>query len=114
MENVKQKLLIAIKRSNRAYMYYLEDQKYFQAKRIFKANEVVYELLNGYLFEIEDNSHKDIIDFIFHLEDWFEQFKEHEFLLKETLNLDTVFVFKRKEKSPAFPSNFINELSLVK
>jgi hypothetical protein len=112
MENTKQKLLIAIKRSNKAYLYYIEDQKYFQAKRIYKANKVVYELLSLYLFEAKDKYHIDIIDYIFHLEDWFEQFQEHEYLLKETLNLDTIFVFNRKAKSPAFPSIFVNELSV--
>lgn len=112
MESIKQKLLIAIKRSNKAYTYYLKDKKYYQAKRIYKANEIVYNLLGEYIFIADKSHHDDIIDYIFHLEDWFEQFVAHEKLLNDSLNLDSCFSFIRKEESPSFPKQFVDELSV--
>ena len=109
---IKEKLLIAIKRSNKAYTYYLKNKKYYQAKRIYKANEIVYNLLGEYLFIADKSYHDDIIDYIFHLEDWFEQFSVHENLLKDSLNLDSHFSFIRKEESPSFPKQFVDELSV--
>lgn len=109
MSELTSDIRVSLERCNLAYELYLEDEKYYQAKRIYKANTKLYELLELYLYESKEN-HKETIKFLFHLEDWFEQFKELENNLKDTLNLNSDFVFTRLEKSPEFPINFLKNI----
>lgn len=105
---MKNKLKRAIERSELAYFYYLEDKKYFQAIRIYKANTVVYELLEEYLNFCEAQNVKIVCQYLFHLEDWFNQFEME--IKDKNMQLSQEFIFQRLEKSIAYPKEFINTL----
>jgi len=104
---MKKKLKRAIHRSERAYQSYLEHKKYFQALRIYRANQVAYELLNEFIFICEEAEIKLTEEYIFHLEDWFHQFE----MEAENISLSDAFIFSRLDHSKAFPSQFKNILS---
>jgi hypothetical protein len=100
-------LLFHIERSQKAYEYYLKDKRYYQALRIFRANEKIYSLItdNAYLW---DEEIKELIyQYIFHLEDWFEQFR---FLEKKQPDLTDAFIFERLNGSPSFPKGIVDKL----
>ncbi len=105
------KLQIAIRRSQAAYNLYVPEKKYFQALRIKSANLNVYEILEVYLYECEENEKEAIQQYIFHLEDWFSQFEELE---KAEPDLESEFVFERFKNSPEFPKTFVNKILLKK
>ncbi|OAD89991.1 hypothetical protein A7A78_08330 [Aequorivita soesokkakensis] len=105
------KLQIAIGRSQAAYNLYVPEKKYFQALRIKSANLNVYEILEVYLYECEENEKKAIQQYIFHLEDWFNQFEELE---RTGPELESEFVFERLKNSPEFPKTFVNKILLKK
>ena len=102
-------LIKAIERSDLAYKLYLNDKKYFQAIRIYNSNKMIYTILESMLLEDNSLDNKKIIDFLFHLDDWFSQFNEtvksHSYSLKDT------FVFERIEGMFPFPKDFISELN---
>jgi hypothetical protein len=107
-----QKLIKAITRSESAYKKYLSGKEYFKALRIYKANKLVYKhLLKLYLKNSAIND-EIILEYIFHLEDWFEQFNDLK--NKNNPNLQDIFIFYRFNDSPEFPSNFVNLLKKVK
>ena len=106
-----EKLIRAIERSQNAYQLYLKEKKYYQALRIFAANEKVYELLNIYIYECDEEMLSDIIAYLFHLEDWFNQFL---FLESQNPGLEDVFIFNRFNQSPSFPKNFFKALKSIK
>jgi hypothetical protein len=105
------KLQIAIGRSQAAYNLYVPEKKYFQALRIKSANLNVYEILEVYLYECEENEKEAIQQYIFHLEDWFNQFEELE---RTGPELESEFVFERLKNSPEFPKTFVNKILLKK
>lgn len=105
--NVKNKLSRAINRSQKAYSLYLEEKLYFQALRIYKSNLIVYDLLEEYILECEEAYLDEVINFIFHLEDWFESFHLAQTNMPA---LDDSFVFERLRNSPPFPSNFVKNI----
>ncbi|AZA85006.1 hypothetical protein C1637_22260 [Chryseobacterium lactis] len=102
---INNKLLRALDRSEKAYALYLHNKKYFQALRIYNANKNIYELLNEYIYTCEEKDTPLVIEYIFHLEDWFNQFET-----EESTNLADVFVFHRLEGAISFPKNFKNIL----
>lgn len=104
---LKEGIKRSIKRSEKAYELYLGKKLYYQALRIFKANEMVYELLNEFIYECEEPYLDDVFIYIFHLEDWFESFR---LLEKSKPALEDSFVFERLKESPAFPSGFIDNV----
>src|SRR5690606_8973239 len=104
-------LQIAIGRSQAAYNLYVPEKKYFQALRIKSANLNVYEILEVYLYECEENEKEAIQQYIFHLEDWFNQFEELE---RTGPELESEFVFERLKNSPEFPKTFVNKILLKK
>lgn len=106
--SIEKKITRSIQRSEAAYELYLEDKLYFQALRIYNSNILVYNLLNDFAFSCEEDILKDVLKYIFHLDDWFLQFKETEVKLKP--NSEDLFVFERFNKSIAFPVDFINML----
>jgi len=103
---IKNKIKRAIYRSEKAYKHYLECKKYFQALRIYEANQMVYELLNSYLYTCEEKDLDAVTDYIFHLEDWFNQFNQE----NQNIKLNQEFIFKRLEGGIAFPKDFKNRL----
>jgi hypothetical protein len=103
-------LIQAIARSELAYQHYLKDQKYFQAIRIYNANKLVYNTLESLLFVDICLDKEKIIDFIFHLDDWFSQFNESVEL--RSFSLNDVFVFERVEGMFPFPKDFISEIKI--
>ncbi|OCK52663.1 hypothetical protein BA768_11135 [Chryseobacterium sp. CBo1] len=103
----KDNLIRAIKRSEYAYQLYTEQKQYFQALRIYKANMIIYELLNEYIFECNEAYLNLAFEYLFHLEDWFCQFDMEKSKVK---NLDQHFAFTRLKESIAFPKNFKNTL----
>lgn len=107
MEEVKRKLINAIKRSQYAYESYLNDKKYFQALRIKNANLAVYSLLQDFLLGAEEDQVQPLCDYIFHLEDWFNQFSNQE---RENPELEDSFVFERLKGSFAYPKHFVTSL----
>jgi hypothetical protein len=99
----KNKILRAIIRSENAYYFYSQDKKYFQALRIYYANQIIYKLLNEYIYECEEIQMEQVTEYLFHLEDWFAQF-EKEMIKIDNLNQE--FVFYRFDNSIAFPKDF--------
>ena len=110
MEDTKRKIMIAIDRANAAYKLYIDEKKYLQAKRVYKSNKVLYNLLQDCMYDKCITDYESYFSFLFHLEDWFEQFKAHELELEKTLNLNSVFIFDRYKNSPEFPKNFLNTI----
>ncbi len=106
--NIEKKIVRSIHRSSTAFELYKEDKMYYQALRIFKANKKIYKLLIEYSYSCEETSLKEVHHYIFHLEDWFEQFNK---FATETIQLEDVFVFERLKNSIPFPSDFINKLN---
>ncbi len=105
---IKTELKRNIVRSQKAYELYCENKKYICALRIYKANIKVYDLLEAFLTVADDNIIHEIINYLFHLEDWFAQFNEEQERLKP--KLDDVFAFNRLQLSIPFPKNFLNKL----
>lgn len=99
---MKEKLYRAILRSEHAYTSYLEHRQYVQALRIYKANQEVYTLLTEYLYSCEEQLIAEVIQYLFHLEDWFEQFHAAQVGKK----LEDLFVFQRLENGIAYPKGF--------
>ena len=107
MDFILSKLIFQIKRSQKAYELYLSDKKYFQALRIFNANQQIYKIVAS--GEISDGSIQDlIVDYIFHLEDWFVQFKYFEEAKKP--GLEDVFAFEPLNGSVRFPKLIVESL----
>lgn len=100
---IKQQLLRSILRSENAYAHYLENNRYYQALRIYKANQVIYDLLCGYSLNCNERELNLVLNYIFHLEDWFAQFEE---LKKSSPGLEDSFVFERLEHSLSYPKEF--------
>lgn len=95
-------LRLNIERSQIAYEFYKTDCKFFKALRIYRANKFIYNILQ----EIDLEQHQNLIfDYIFHLDDWFNQFDE----VKNNNNpkLKDVFKFERMEGMIPFPKNFL-------
>lgn len=107
--NIKKDLKRSIERSQKAYELYCEDKLYYLAKRIYEANKSVYELVNQYLFCCNIEEVEDVINYIFHLEDWFLQFEKEKTKVKK---LDEEFIFVSFDKSISFPKKFIDNLTL--
>ncbi len=104
MSSIKN-LLNAMERSEHAYKMYLDEKKYFQAIRIFNSNKLVYSILESMLIEDNDLNKKIIINYIFHLDDWFSQFNELK--ISSSIGLNETFFFERIEGMIPFPINFI-------
>jgi len=107
MDTIKA-LLFHINRSQQAYQYYINDKKYYQALRILKANICIYELLTANASLWKGDMQNVIIQYIFHLEDWFEQFRQLE---KTRPGLTDSFIFERLDGSPSFPKEIIEKLN---
>ncbi|MCG2419769.1 hypothetical protein K8089_12110 [Aequorivita sp. F47161] len=105
MQSIKKKLIRAINRSQAAYSLYISDKRYYQALRIKHANEKVYALLEAYLYECDDKDVETIHQYLFHLDDWFNQFNN---LQKEQKDLEAEFVFTRYPDSPGFPKTILD------
>ena len=101
-------LIQAIERSEFAYQLYLKDKKYFQAIRIYSSNKLIYNILESMLLEDNGLDKKKIINFLFHLDDWFSQFNEA--VESRSFGLNDTFVFERIEGMFPFPKDFISEL----
>lgn len=105
--NLKNKLARAIQRSEKAYLLYIKNKRFFQALRIYKANLKVYALLEEFVFECEEQYLDQVYEYLFHLEDWFESFNAAQ-IAEPALN--DVFVFENLPNSPRFPSNFSEDV----
>ena len=105
---MEQKIIRSIGRSTSAYALYKDDKMYYQALRIFNANKKTYKLLIEYSYSCNESILKEVYNYIFHLEDWFEQF--HKFA-SQVEELESVFVFERLKNSIPFPSDFITKLN---
>lgn len=106
-EMVRKTLLLKIsfnlERSQRAYRLYCENKNYAQALRIFKANVEIYNII---IINCEAWSQtQPIIDYIFHLEDWFEQFKNLE--QEMSPKLEDKFIFERLDCYIPFPKDIL-------
>lgn len=105
MNEIIEKILFNLERSSTAYKLYNSGNKYYQALRIYKANQTIYTLLISHTHLWQDIN-EIMITYLFHLEDWFEQFDEE--VSNKKPNLNSHFVFMRLEDSPAYPAG-INE-----
>lgn len=103
---IRIKLLRAIHRSELAYSEYLNQKYFFQALRIYSANKVVYSLLEEYLLECSNEIKNNVCEYLFHLEDWINQFEYY----KKNINPTDVFVFERWDGSISFPKHFVESL----
>lgn len=108
--NIEKKISRSIHRSTSAYNLYKEDKMYYQALRIFSANKKIYKLLIQYSYRCDETVLVDVYNYIFHLEDWFQQFNKY---AKSNIELEQVFVFDRLKNSIPFPSDFINKINLL-
>jgi hypothetical protein len=102
------KLKKSILRSETAYKKYLAGKEYYKALRIQKANKMVYKYLVKIYSKETTINDALFLSYIYHLEDWFEQFED--LRLKENPSLEDLFVFTRFKDSPEFPTTFLNEL----
>jgi hypothetical protein len=100
------KIIFNHERSKRAYNLYFANKNYAQALRIFKANVEIYNLIISNC-EVWSQT-EPIIDYLFHLEDWFEQFKN----LEKTISpkLEDKFVFERMDTYIPFPKDILQYL----
>jgi hypothetical protein len=98
-------LIKAIERSELAYQLYQNDKKYFQAIRIYNANKMIYCILESILIEENSLDKKMIINYIFHLDDWFSQFNETVASRKFALN--EKFIFERIGGMFPFPKDYV-------
>ncbi|MCF8323169.1 MAG: hypothetical protein K9I26_08540 [Flavobacterium sp.] len=105
---IESTIIRSIDRSSFAYELYKVDKMYYQALRIFRANKKLYDLLVEYSFLCEDSIVKEVHNYIFHLEDWFEQFNHS---ATSSVQLEDVFAFEKLKNSISFPSDFINKLN---
>jgi len=96
-------ILRAIMRSESAYAYYIDQKRYHQALRIYRANKMLYNLLSMYSSNCSEELLQPVFDYIFHLEDWFEQFKS---LKKSNPGLEDTFVFEKLEYGISYPKDF--------
>ena len=103
--NSLSKLIQAIERSELAYQLYLNDKKYFKAFRIYNSNKLIYTILESMLLEDNNLDKKNIINFLFHLDDWFSQFNETVASRKFALN--EKFIFERIEGMFPFPKDYV-------
>lgn len=101
------KLQRAILRSNIAYNLYLSNKTFIAAKRIYKSNKIIYDLLNEYIFIVEDNYVSDLINYMMHLEDWFIQFESEESKVKD---ISEVFIFERVTGGIPYPNEFVTKI----
>lgn len=104
MNELRHKIIRAVYRSQLAYGFYCENKLYHNALKIYKANQIVYDLLNEYIYRCDDEILDLVTMYIFHLEDWFEQFNDLELNLPK---LEASFIFERLKDSPPFPKNFL-------
>jgi len=107
MNEIILKILFNLERSEAAYKLYAADKKYYQALRIYKANQSIYSLLisNSHLWM--DNK-EIVINYLFHLEDWFEQFEQEVRSKKPTFS--SHFIFSRHNGSPAYPAGIYDSI----
>lgn len=105
--NIRLKIERSVRRSEKAYQLYLENRMYYQALRIFKANILVYELLEEFLFECENSEVDIVIDYLYHLEDWFENFESSK---RAEIELEEKFAFERLENSLPYPEGFLEKI----
>lgn len=104
---IKFKLQKAIYRSEYAYKFYVENKYYLQAKRIYNSNKLVYKLLEKYLLECDEFEKKDICDYLFHLDDWMNQF---DYYSQEIYDHEEPFVFERCSGAIPYPNNIVEKL----
>lgn len=107
---LEKKIIRAIQRSTNAYELYKKDKMYYQALRILSANKKIYKLLIKYSYNCDDSVVNDVYHYIFHLEDWFQQFNKY---ANNSIPLEAIFVFERLKNSIPFPSDFINKLESI-
>lgn len=74
---------------------------YYQALRIYKANEEVYRLLKEFMYESDIKYEKELINYMFHIEDWSEQFNNT--VIKQKPEHEDIFVFERLLNSIEYP-----------
>lgn len=105
----KQELRSAIYRSERAYQLYSQEKLFFQAIRIYKANEIIYNKLQEYQLFCPLEEQENVCNYIFHLEDWMVQF---EYSKQKINNPNESFIFDRWYGAISFPKDFINNLTI--
>jgi hypothetical protein len=93
-----------------AYEEYILHRNYITARRIYSANQEVYEFLRELLYSTENVELSSIIQYMFHLEDWFAQFENK--VERDIPELEDKFVFERLNGAMAFPKDFENQLNL--
>jgi hypothetical protein len=99
----EQQLLRAVLRTESAYEYYIKHKRYHQAIRIYQANRTLYDFLCMYSLDCNEEILDLVFDYIFHLEDWFAQFKR---LKKTNPRLEDSFEFEKLENSISYPKDF--------
>jgi DNA-directed RNA polymerase specialized sigma subunit len=105
MISIRKKIYRSVSRSQVAYELYITEKKYYQALRIWQANKEIYKLLLDFLYYCNEEELGTVQNYIFHLEDWFNQFEELE---KVVVSLESEFFFKRFKGSPEFPKRIID------
>lgn len=103
----RNKLILAIERSEAAYSYYIESPLFFKAQRIYNANRQVYYLLESYIFE-EEQEKEAIFQYLFHLDDWFGKF-QYEITIRRPKPEDN-FLFECTLGAIEFPKSFVSIL----
>lgn len=95
-----------IKRSEIAYQVYCKNKNYHHALHIFNANKIIYDELNDLLKErdLSNRLLELIVNYLFHLEDWFLQFSVLE---REVDSPQQTFSFLPLDNSIPYPSEFL-------
>jgi len=105
--NKEKEIYSAILRSEMAFNLYSQNKYYHQALRIFKANTIVYQMLEAYSLTCDKNILMDVFEYLFHLEDWFLQFS---ILEKKNPKPEDEFVFGKLKNTIPYPVSFKNYL----
>lgn len=104
-------LINNMQRAEVAYQNYKISPSYHHAKHIYHANKMIYEELNRLLSQPANFSYdiRQIIEYLFHLEDWFLQFEKLENSIED---LEQEFIFMPFKNFISFPQYFKNSIYL--
>lgn len=101
-------LINNINRAEASYKIYCKIPNYHHAMHILHANEKIYSCLNLLLEDPKHLEHREeIFNYLFHLEDWFLQFRSLE---KGITDLEQEFKFMPLENAIAYPKCFLRTL----
>ena len=105
---IREELKNNIVRTQKAYELYKRETIYLCALRIYSSNKKIYNLLEDFLKVCDSNILEDVVIYLFHLDDWFNQFEETKRKLKP--GLEDIFICDALNVSVRYPKDFTTKL----